>query len=128
MLEAIILSRNEDVPRFIQLIEEKIEKEEVRRYKNFDNTKNKIKVLADEGDELEQDLKKQKEAESLKQLTSAIMLRGKDRFGSLLDQLEQKYATKGKGKKGGKAKKSEYDIDEEAFNKIQAQRSKKVKK
>ena len=127
MLEAIILSRNEDLPRFVQLLEDKIANNEVRKFKSFDKTKKNIKLLPDEEEELKQD-----EAESLKDLTSAIMLRQKARGTGLLDELEQRFAKKGvKGQRKAK-KKAEYDIDDDEFDRLQAQmfskKGKKVKK
>ena len=127
ILESVILSTNEDLPRFIKMIEDKIASKEVRKFKAFDTTKKKVKMLDDEEEEF-----KAEQEKSFKELTNAIMLRTKERssqFGNFMELLEQKYIN-GNKKKG--KQKSEYDIDDETFEKIQAERfgkkSKKVKK
>jgi DnaJ family protein C protein 9 len=106
MLEHIMLSENEDVDRFIGLIEEKIRNNELKKYKNWEKTKDRIKLLPDESEEVQ----KQQEAE-LKELTSNILAKY-HKQGNFFDALEKKYG-------GGKSKKSEYDIDDEAFEQIQ---------
>lgn len=52
LLECIMLSENEDVPRFIELIENRIMSGELKKYKIFDKTKNKVKLLKDESEEV----------------------------------------------------------------------------
>lgn len=47
LLESIPLSANEDIPRFIQFFEEKIANKELKKYKTFDKTKNKVRELKD---------------------------------------------------------------------------------
>lgn len=120
MLESIILSRNEDVERFVNLIEEKIKSKELKKYKNWDKTKNEIVLLPDESEEVQ----KQQEA-SFKELAQNILAKyHKPQANNFLDALEQKYGGGVKGGKGGKGKKSEYDLDDEEFEKIQASRAK----
>lgn len=109
------------------MIEDKIASKEVRKFKAFDTTKKKVKMLDDEEEEF-----KAEQEKSFKELTNAIMLRTKERssqFGNFMELLEQKYIN-GNKKKG--KQKSEYDIDDETFEKIQAERfgkkNKKVKK
>lgn len=109
ILESIILSENEDVDRFVALIEEKIQNGELKKYKNWDKTKDKIVLLPDESEEV----KKQEEAE-FKDLAQNILAKYHKNQTNMFDALEKKYG--GGGKKG---KKGEYDIDEETFQKIQ---------
>jgi DnaJ family protein C protein 9 len=45
------LSRNEDIPRFIQFFEESIASNTLNKYKIFDTTKGKVRNLKDETDE-----------------------------------------------------------------------------
>lgn len=43
LLESIPLSKNEDIPRFIQFFEEKIADKTLKKYKIFDKTKTKVR-------------------------------------------------------------------------------------
>ena len=43
LLESIPLSKNEDIPRFIQFFEEKIADKTLKKYKIFDRTKTKVR-------------------------------------------------------------------------------------
>ena len=64
ILESIMVSRNEDVERFIKFFEAKIKSGELEKTALFDKTKKKIKLLPDEKQEakkMKKDLKKQKE-------------------------------------------------------------------
>lgn len=51
LLETIILSRNEDIPRFVEFLEKQIQGGFLERYESFDQTKNKIRQLPDERSE-----------------------------------------------------------------------------
>lgn len=51
LLEWIPLSRNEDIPRFVDFFQKKIESKEIKKYSIFEKTKNKIKSLPDESEE-----------------------------------------------------------------------------
>jgi hypothetical protein len=48
LIESIPLSSNDDVPRFIQFFEDQIKNGSIEKYKSFDKTKNKVKLLKDE--------------------------------------------------------------------------------
>ena len=48
LLECIPLSLNSDIERFIKFFDNKIEKKEIKKYKNYDKTKNKVRPLKDE--------------------------------------------------------------------------------
>jgi regulatory protein YycI of two-component signal transduction system YycFG len=48
LIESIPLSSNDDVTRFIQFFEDKIKNGSLEKYKSFDKTKNKVKLLKDE--------------------------------------------------------------------------------
>jgi len=123
MLESIILSENEDVERFIAMLEEKIKNKEIKKYANFDKTKNNVKPLPDETEEVA----KQQE-EEFKSLAQGILAKYQKNSDNLFDSLLQKYGGGGQGKGKGKGKMSEYDIDEETFQNIQNNRAKTVKK
>lgn len=101
------------------MIEEKINNKELKKYKNWDKTKNDIVLLPDESEEVQ----KQQEAE-FKELAQNILAKYHNKQTNFFDALEAKYG--GKAGKGGKGKKSEYDIDDEEFERIQANRSKKT--
>jgi hypothetical protein len=42
------LSKNEDIPRFIKFFEERIASKSLKKYKIFDSTKEKVRLLKDE--------------------------------------------------------------------------------
>ena len=119
MLETIMLSENEDIPRFIELIDGKIKNKELKKYKNWEATKNNIKPLPDESEEVQ----KQQEAE-FKALAQNILAKYHTQQTDFFDVLEKKYGgnAKIKGKGKGKGKGSEYEIGDEAFEKIQKER------
>ena len=48
LLEHIIASRNQDIPRFIEFFEKQIKEGKLKSTKKFEMTKNKVKHLADE--------------------------------------------------------------------------------
>jgi hypothetical protein len=47
LIESIPLSINKDVERFIEFYEQKIKEEKIQKYKKFDKTKNKVRLLKD---------------------------------------------------------------------------------
>lgn len=53
LIESIPLSRNEDIPRFISFFEEQIESKAIPRFKAFEKTKNKVRLLQSEEKEWE---------------------------------------------------------------------------
>ena len=99
ILECIPCSKNEDVERFKNIFESLFRKKVLKKNKNYEYSKNKVKLL-------KEDLKEQKEAkETLDKLTQQIMLNQKKRnFNDYLDSLANKYG------------KNDIDIDEEGFN------------
>ena len=48
LIESIPLSTNEDIPRFIKFFEDQIQAKKIVKLKNFDKTKNKVRLLKDE--------------------------------------------------------------------------------
>jgi len=116
MLENIILSENEDIERFVAMLEEKIKKKEIKKYANFDKTKNNIKLLPDETEEVA----KQQE-EEFKLLAQNILANVQKNKDNLFANLLSKYG-------GGPGDNSEYDIDEETFQNIQKNRGKNAQK
>jgi len=116
MLESIILSENEDIPRFVAMLEEKIKNKEIKKYANFDKTKSNVKLLPDESEEVA----KQQE-EEYKLLSQSILAKFEKRQGGLFESLLQKFG-------GGGGDGSEYDIDEETFQNIQNNRKKNAQK
>jgi hypothetical protein len=44
------LSGNDDIPRFIKFFEEEIAKKTIEKYKIFDKTKGKVRLLKDESE------------------------------------------------------------------------------
>ena len=113
ILECIPCSKNEDVQRFIKIYEDLFRKKILKKNKNYEESKNKIKLL-------KEDQKEKEEAkETLDKLTKQIILNKKKRnYNDYLDGLAKKY--------GGEEE--EYnEINEEEFQKI-ANRLNKGKK
>ncbi len=54
LLECIPLSVNEDIPRFIKFFEESLASKTISKYKAFDKTKGKVRLLKDETKEFEE--------------------------------------------------------------------------
>lgn len=48
LLETIILSKNEDIPRFIEFYDKQIEQGNLTEYKAYETSKNKIKTLRED--------------------------------------------------------------------------------
>ena len=89
ILETVILSRNEDIERFIDLIEKEIKNGKIEKFKKFNSSKKKIKLLKEEIEESEalfNDLKK-KMSENAKRRAN---LSGKDPFDELLEKYGEK--------------------------------------
>ena len=95
ILEFIMCSRNEDVPRFIEFYETKIAAKELKRFKAFDQSKKKIEMLPDEKAEAKvekQKLKAKKEkGGSMEDLEKMILAKRENKFNSFLSNLEKKY-------------------------------------
>lgn len=119
-----MLSENEDIERFVNLIEEKIKNKELKKYAKWDKTKNKIKHLKDESEEI-----KAQQQDDLKNLQQLILAKKPKNF---IADLEAKYGGGGKGKKKKQEIEEEYEIDEEEFQRIQQEmmnkNNKKLKK
>ncbi len=116
LLENIMLSENEDIERFVNLIEEKIKSQEVKQFPKWEKTKKKIRLLPDESEEI-----KKREQEELADLSKQILMKHKNTSNNFFAALEMKY--------GGKGGKSEYDLDDDEFEKIQkSMMEKKVKR
>lgn len=92
LLKFAILSKNEDIPRFVTIFEHSINTQKLTKYiSTFNSTKNKIKK---EVEEIKQAIQAKKENESLSKM---IMEKYKnDNAGSFFEQLEKKYGGKDK--------------------------------
>lgn len=90
LLENIMCSSNEDLPRFIKFYEEEIAAGNIEEHiQKFESTKKQVKLMRDEKDEAE----KIKKERGMGDLVNAIMLRHQERQnGNLLDILADKYA------------------------------------
>mgnify|MGYP002626277570 CR=1 FL=1 len=119
ILECIPCSKNEDVERFINIYESLFRKKVLKKNKNYENSKNKIKLL-------KEDEKEKNEAkETLDKLTQQIMLNQKKRnFNDYLDSLANKY---GKSDINEESDIHE-EISEEEFQKISNRLNKDKKK
>ena len=115
LLEAIPLSRNNDVERFIKIYEDLIKKKKIKKFDLFIKSKRNIKLLDEDEDE-------KKEAEdTLNDLKQQIMLNHKKRSeNNYFDKLTKKYVNN----------EDEFydDIDDEEFKKIQNEMIGKNKK
>ena len=92
LLKFAILSKNEDIPRFVTIFEDSIESKTLTKYiSTFNSTKNKIKK---EVEEVKQAIQAKKENESLSKM---IMEKyNNNNAGSFFEQLEKKYGGKDK--------------------------------
>lgn len=95
-----------------------------QRVKKFNKLLRSIKDESGEAEELKKEILKNKRLDTEDDLKQLIQQRNSGRIDSLINKLESKYGnkkvskSKGKGTKG-KNKKSEYEIDDEEFEKIQ---------
>jgi len=119
ILECIPCSKNEDVERFINIFESLFKKKVLKKNKNYEKSKNKIKLLKE--DQKEADEAK----ESLDKLTQQIMLNQKKRnFNDYLDNLANKYGKNDINEEGY----NHEEISEEEFQKISNRLNKDKKK
>lgn len=117
ILECIPLSDNNDAERFISFYEDMIKEKKIKKYKAFDKTKKKIKLLDDEWEEAEE------EEKNMKELEQQIILRNKKKRGNyedFLGSLADKYCSK--------EEKYEDDMNDEEFEKERQKISFKKKK
>lgn len=119
ILECIPCSKNEDVERFINIFENLFRKKILKKNKNYEKSKNKIKLL-------KEDKKEENEAkETLDKLTQQIMLNQKKRnFNDYLNCLANKYGKNDISKEGD----NQEEISEEEFQKISNRLNKEKKK
>ena len=120
ILECIPCSKNEDIQRFIKIYEKLFRKKILKKNKNFEETKNKIKLLKEDSCE------KKEAEETLDKLTKQIMLNKKKRnYNDYLNGLAKKY-----GKNDGNEEQGEenQEISEEEFQKISNRLNKNKKK
>ena len=108
ILECIPCSKNADIKRFIKIYEKLFRKKILKKNKNYEETKDKIKLLKEDKNE-------EKEAEeALDKLTKQIMDNKKRRnYNDYLAGLANKY---GGNENGGQE--DNYEISEEEFQKI----------
>ncbi|CAD8100281.1 unnamed protein product [Paramecium primaurelia] len=82
LLENIILSRNEDIPRFLEFYDKMIQQKKITDYKIYQTSRNKIKKLKED---------KKAQQIDMDQLTKQIRQRPKNTFDQFIQQMEQKY-------------------------------------
>lgn len=107
------MSRNEDVERYLAFFDDAVKEKKLKEYKIYSKSRGKIKLLAAEDDEWEE-VKEAKEC--LKDLSKQIMLKNRNNHSGMIEALEQKY-----GQKKGSSKNKEYELDDGAFEKLQAE-------
>ena len=97
ILEFIICSTNEDLPRFLEFYETKIKEGILEKTANYEKSKKKIELLPDEKAEAKaekQKLKAKKEkaaSGNMADLEKMILAKRQNGFTSFLDNLEKKY-------------------------------------
>ncbi|CAD8188985.1 unnamed protein product [Paramecium octaurelia] len=82
ILENIILSKNEDIPRFLEFYDRMIKQKKITDYKIFQTSRNKIKTLREDP---------QAQQIDMDSLTKQIRQRPKNTFDQFIQQMEQKY-------------------------------------
>ncbi|CAK92623.1 unnamed protein product (macronuclear) [Paramecium tetraurelia] len=82
ILENIILSKNEDIPRFLEFYDRMIKQKKITDYKIYQTSRNKIKTLREDPEAQQIDMD---------QLTKQIRQRPKNTFDQFIQQMEQKY-------------------------------------
>ncbi|CAD8085978.1 unnamed protein product [Paramecium primaurelia] len=82
LLENIILSKNEDIPRFLEFYDEMIKQKKITDYRIYQISRNKIKTLREDPEAQQIDMD---------QLTKQIRQRPKNTFDQFIQQMEQKY-------------------------------------
>ena len=96
LLEFIMCSRNEDLPRFINFFDQKIKDKLLKPTKLYEQTKSKVIMLPDEkaeAKEIKKQMKAKKES-SMHDLEKMILAK---RNTSFLEQLEKKYCNEDGG-------------------------------
>ena len=99
ILQSIICSTNEDVPRFIAFFDEQLAAGHLKRTKRYDATKSKVESLPDEKAEAKQEkkrLKAEKEKKlggggSMADLEKMILAKRDNAFGGFLNYMTEKY-------------------------------------
>ena len=100
LLEHIIASRNEDIPRFITFFEKCFQDGSLIKTAKFTQTKGKVKQLADEKAEAENEAEKIKTAKANKKganggsfadLEKMILAKKDNAFGGFMNYMESKY-------------------------------------
>ncbi len=130
ILENIMLSENDDLPRFIETYENLIKEKKLKRCKAFDISKKKVKLLEEPNEEEQIEI-----AASLSSLKSQIAIRNQSRAEELFAALEAKYAVpKNKSSKAPDKKKKKTDnrkhviATEDEEEPVKATGGKKLKK
>ncbi|CAD8116682.1 unnamed protein product [Paramecium sonneborni] len=82
LLENIILSKNEDIPRFQEFYDRMIKEKQIGDYKIYWSSRNKIKTLREDPEVQKIDMD---------QLTKQIRQRPKNTFDQFIQQMEEKY-------------------------------------
>ena len=99
ILQSIICSANEDVPRFLAFFDEQLAAGHLKRTKRYDATKAKVELLPDEAAEAKQEKKRLKAEKEKKQggggsmadLEKMILAKRNNAFGGLLNYMTEKY-------------------------------------
>ena len=100
ILEHIIASSNDDIPRFIEYYERMFSEKTLEKTKKFEKTKKEIKLLPDEKDDAMKEKDKIKKAKankaaaaggSMADLEKMILAKKENAFGGFMNYMENKY-------------------------------------
>lgn len=81
LLETIILSKNEDIPRFLKFYDQQIEEEKIPKFRAFSISRTKIRKL---------------NTESMNETDSLVhLIHSKNNQTDFISNLEKKYGNKG---------------------------------
>ncbi len=111
VLEWVPLSRNEDVERFVGIVEKAIEEDRVDKCAAFAKTKGKVVLLPEDEKE---------EAEGFEELKSKMLTKRREDAGTLIQRLAKKYGADPEGNEG-------QDVGEEEFAAAQKRLTSKSK-
>lgn len=130
ILEEIICSANEDVPRYVEYFELQIKQGTLKRTKKFDATKAKVKLLPDERAEAKEEKQKMKaekakKGTSMDELEKMILAKREAGFKGFLNYMESKYGADDDGEEEAAAKKNKR-VKKQGDTKVSPQKRKKL--
>ena len=96
ILECIMCSENEDLPRFVKFFEESFKLNLIEKTEAYEISKDKVSLMEDEKSEAKKEkakLKKKKQGKenSMADLEKMILARKGNAFGGFMNYMEQKY-------------------------------------